>query len=761
MGRSSNRGRSGSVGGDICTKTIASSDSVTLPGAIEAASFLFQIALTLHSTEFEEGPSNVSGSFSSSIPTYSNRTNFLHTLMRHRPTSASSTYQSIENSNHEDIRLIDTFLQRASYLDHRNYNASRLSSPKVRPSLLTQSLLQQDQESGYSPLHEACFTRNLLAILLMLRYSAQRTLGPFPVMDPTRYPLIHPMKLLDPSLQQQLSSSISPLLSPMSRLSSLSVSTPNPSLRIDNILWDIVSLKDKEGLTPLQLLSRCFVSDFLNCRQQLSSWLDSRIHSDGDDESGQLPLGSSDSISRGRSRSSSFQDFHQDHETDESSLHFEINQGFSPGNEYIYGCEIMTFGNADHCALGTPQSERNNTSSSFHGSSPSSVRPKRVEIFALGEMGREFSAKSRPDIDMLHSGPAIAVAAGKYHSLVATQKGHLYAFGLGKGGRLGTGNEQHCPLPVRILGPLEKRHVVAVSAGTNHSLCVTMDGAVYAWGQNGFGQLGLSKTTTQGNASMEQKFLPRRLETLRHAFIVMVAAGERHSMALSKAGEVFCWGDNKSGQLGVAAPSDVNSSVGRDTYLPTRLNNTLLVHGNHRRFAISIAASEFSSLVLTRPFEASTSAVSSKINSVFEFGHGNHIPCVVTFPSYDESIPRLNQDIPRSYVTSMKTNPVAIACAKYHNVAITDDGRVYTWGLHSSDLGTSTTVPLQTKPRKPSIGSEGEWEENSIKMKVGNAKRSSSSGTLSVASPQLVRGMLPEYGGGRAVQVAASENHTW
>jgi alpha-tubulin suppressor-like RCC1 family protein len=68
----------------------------------------------------------------------------------------------------------------------------------------------------------------------------------------------------------------------------------------------------------------------------------------------------------------------------------------------------------------------------------------------------------------------------------------------------------------------------------------------------------------------------------------------------------------------------------------------------------------------------------SKINSVFEFGHGNYNPTLVVFPSYDESI-RPCGDIRRSYIASMKTNPVAIACAKYHNVAVTDDGRVYTW----------------------------------------------------------------------------------
>jgi alpha-tubulin suppressor-like RCC1 family protein len=160
-------------------------------------------------------------------------------------------------------------------------------------------------------------------------------------------------------------------------------------------------------------------------------------------------------------------------------------------------------------------------------------------------MGRDFSFKDRPLEGDRCSGSAVAVAAATHHSLVVTSKGHLYAFGLGKGGRLGTGNENHCPLPVRILGALEKRQVVAVSAAENHSLCVTSDGSVFAWGQNGFGQLGIPKTASS-SASSEQKFLPQRVEALRQSFMVMVAAGDRHSMALSRNGEVYTWGKTHS-----------------------------------------------------------------------------------------------------------------------------------------------------------------------------------------------------------------------
>ena len=94
--------------------------------------------------------------------------------------------------------------------------------------------------------------------------------------------------------------------------------------------------------------------------------------------------------------------------------------------------------------------------------------------------------------DLGHENSATAIAASSHHTLVSTKNGHLYAFGLGKGGRLGTGDENHRPLPTRILGSLTKRIVASIAAAENHSLCSTNDGKVFAWGSNGFGQLGYS-----------------------------------------------------------------------------------------------------------------------------------------------------------------------------------------------------------------------------------------------------------------------------
>ena len=142
----------------------------------------------------------------------------------------------------------------------------------------------------------------------------------------------------------------------------------------------------------------------------------------------------------------------------EQQQHFQ----YSHMNTNDYGCEVLTFGRADHCALGVPQlssrirsdyngkggkDDGNNffSSSSFE----KTYKPKRVETFALGELRRNWSSSaskcegdsysSKRDRKNEIDSPAVAVAASTHHTLVATRSGQLFSFGLGKGGRLGVG----------------------------------------------------------------------------------------------------------------------------------------------------------------------------------------------------------------------------------------------------------------------------------------------------------------------------------
>ncbi len=92
----------------------------------------------------------------------------------------------------------------------------------------------------------------------------------------------------------------------------------------------------------------------------------------------------------------------------------------------------------------------------------------------------------------------MAISAGAYHSLALTADGHVYAWGYNNYGQLGNGSTANATTPVEVEGPGGTgtlSNIVAISAGGYHSLALTADGHVYAWGYNGYGQLGNGSTT--------------------------------------------------------------------------------------------------------------------------------------------------------------------------------------------------------------------------------------------------------------------------
>ncbi|XP_033824433.1 probable E3 ubiquitin-protein ligase HERC3 isoform X2 [Periophthalmus magnuspinnatus] len=106
--------------------------------------------------------------------------------------------------------------------------------------------------------------------------------------------------------------------------------------------------------------------------------------------------------------------------------------------------------------------------------------------------------------------------------------------------RLGKGNP-------RLLKSLSGLSVSQVSCGSQHSIALTKDGLVFTWGHNSRGQLGLGQC---GESSPEQ------VQHLSDLPVVQVAAGGEHSFSVSLSGAVFGWGNNSCGQLGLGDTTD-------------------------------------------------------------------------------------------------------------------------------------------------------------------------------------------------------------
>ena len=86
------------------------------------------------------------------------------------------------------------------------------------------------------------------------------------------------------------------------------------------------------------------------------------------------------------------------------------------------------------------------------------------------------------------------------------------------------------------------------------SVCVFLDGQLFTWGQNTNGQLGLGK----GEPS---KLSPYPLKSLAGVPLAQITAGGDHSFALSLSGAVFGWGKNRAGQLGLNDKQGINHLI--------------------------------------------------------------------------------------------------------------------------------------------------------------------------------------------------------
>ena len=101
---------------------------------------------------------------------------------------------------------------------------------------------------------------------------------------------------------------------------------------------------------------------------------------------------------------------------------------------------------------------------------------------------------------------------------------------------------------VRVLTALEGAAVVDASSGARHTLVLTNRGDLFAFGCNWDGQLGLGDTSDRHAPTPLKAFALMR--ALHSRVVVQVACGAEHSLAIDNSGALYAWGSGKAGQLG-------------------------------------------------------------------------------------------------------------------------------------------------------------------------------------------------------------------
>ncbi|XP_052172883.1 ultraviolet-B receptor UVR8-like isoform X3 [Diospyros lotus] len=191
---------------------------------------------------------------------------------------------------------------------------------------------------------------------------------------------------------------------------------------------------------------------------------------------------------------------------------------------------------------------------------PSSLEKDRYSVVKHGSVGSTTRT-------LKASGTYIKfIACGGRHSAVITDAGALLTFGWGLYGQCGQGDTNDVLKPTCVSSLLGTK-IKGIAAGLWHTLCISVEGRVHAFGGNQFGQL--------GTGSDQSEDLPRLLNvpSLENKRAKVVSCGARHSAILTEDGKVYSWGWNKYGQLGVGEPVDWNipSEVPIEGYVPKNL----------------------------------------------------------------------------------------------------------------------------------------------------------------------------------------------
>ncbi|XP_048479250.1 probable E3 ubiquitin-protein ligase HERC4 [Plutella xylostella] len=166
------------------------------------------------------------------------------------------------------------------------------------------------------------------------------------------------------------------------------------------------------------------------------------------------------------------------------------------------------------------------------------------EVGQLGRSAQNSEGKHPGLVETFKGCNISSIACGTQHSMAIDEWGQPFSWGSDSMGQLGSNLGAYSQDKPKIIKFLAARNVIQIACGSYHSVALTNSGELYAWGANNHGQCGLGTVTSKETT-------PQAITSLVGVPIALIVCGSNHTFALSKSGAVFGWGKNTHGQLGL------------------------------------------------------------------------------------------------------------------------------------------------------------------------------------------------------------------
>ncbi len=283
-----------------------------------------------------------------------------------------------------------------------------------------------------------------------------------------------------------------------------------------------------------------------------------------------------------------------------------------------------------------------------------------------GQLGRGFTSAFEPKAEQVNGlGKVVAISAGGDDSYAVTESGAVYGWGSNVYGQVGDGTTQTRTVPTYVNFGIQKIKQIATDPGGNHTLALTTQNNVFAWGNASMGSNGPNAVLT--GQTLSPVVVPKGTLTP-----IAVAAGYNHSALLDQSGKVYAWGSNVYYQLGTGA-TDVNS------------------HPNPQL----VPTSSLGTGVTIQQISAGLYFTLAKASNGKVYGWGDNYYGQMGNGSSSAYAPSITQ-------TQTVSSPAAVAAGSYGGMSVTTAGQIFTWGANNAgQIGNGTTSSTATPQQLP------------------------------------------------------------